>query len=145
MAGLVCWSCGGSLRGVPRPIRRLTQCPTCKSDLHVCRMCRHWAPATLGECDHDRAERVGDKASANFCTYFRPRPNAHAPPQDASREAREALNRLFGVEEGEPAEPAARADPRRKAQANAASARRALDELFNLPKDGAPAEDDEPK
>ena len=113
-------------------------------------MCRHWAPGTLGECDHERAERVADKASANFCTYFRPRPNAHAPPGDGkTREARDALNRLFGVDEGEmDTEQVVPVDPRKKAREAADDARRALNELFDLPQDGAPAErrdDEEPK
>ena len=143
MAGLVCWSCGGGLRRVPRPIRRLTQCPACRCDLHVCRMCRHRAPGTLGECDHERADRVVDKASANFCTYFRPRPDAHTPPGDGrAREARDALNRLFGVNEGESANaPAAQVGPREKTRKAADSARRALNELFDLPEKEVPGDE----
>ena len=90
---LVCWKCGGSLRGVPRPIRRLARCPACRADLHVCKLCRHFAPGVLGECLHERAERVVDKEGANFCTYWRPRPDAHDPaPERRGEEARAALD-----------------------------------------------------
>lgn len=142
MAGLVCWSCGGSLAGVPRPIRRLTKCPTCKCDLHVCRMCRHWAPGTLGECDHERAERVADKASANFCTHYRPRRGAHAPSDaGGASDARHALNALFGVQETAATDAtAAPADPGAAAREASDRARRALAELFDLPEEGAPDE-----
>ena len=76
---LVCWRCGGSLDDVPRPIRRLSRCPHCRNDLHVCRLCIHYTTRYIGECAHDRAERVLDKTAANFCSHFRPRADAHLP------------------------------------------------------------------
>lgn len=132
---LVCWQCGESLRGVPRPIRRLARCPTCRADLHVCRLCRHYDPGVLGECRHDRADRVLDKAQANFCTYFRPRPGAHVPRSDSAAEtARGELEALFGIrEEGEAAAPRATRDPKAEVE----RARRELEAMF-----GAKPEDD---
>jgi len=127
---LVCWQCGESLRGVPRPIRRLTRCPTCRADLHVCRLCRHYDPRVLGECRHDRADRVVDKESANFCTYFRPRPGAHeSSPDTAADAARGELEALFGVEEGVEGEATRQ---QRDPKAEAERARRELESLFGV-------------
>lgn len=95
---LVCWQCGASLKSVPLPLSRLAECPRCRADLHVCRMCKHYDTRLIGECRHDRAERVLDKTHANFCTYFRPRPDAHDPAANAEADAARArLEALFGM------------------------------------------------
>ena len=124
---LVCWQCGGSLASVRRPIRHGTRCPTCRADLHVCRQCRHHAPKVRGECDHDRADRVIDKTSANYCTYFRPARGVWRDDADASRNrARGELSELFGLAP-EPNESAAE-----KSVKSVANARRDLDALFDF-------------
>ena len=93
---LVCWRCGTVLKDVPRRIPRMAECVECRADLHVCLMCRHYAPRYIGQCTHDRAERVIDKEKSNFCTYFRPRPDAHLPPDTGTEEStRAALGELF--------------------------------------------------
>ena len=126
----VCWQCGGSLAGVRRPIRHGARCPTCRVDLHVCRQCRHHAPKVRGECDHDRADRVIDKTSANYCTYFRPTRGAWRGNADVGRErVQDDLAQLFGVE---PESPQSAAESSRKAVANA---RRELDALFGMEPD----------
>lgn len=127
---LECWKCGESLRDVPRPITRFTRCPVCRSDLHVCRLCRHFDPKVLGECRHDRADRVMDKEQANFCTHFRPTRDAHTGLEDrADKSARAALDALFGVDNPETDQ--ASADPRDAAN----RAREELNELFDLGSD----------
>ena len=134
---LDCWSCGERLEGLPRRITRFTRCPVCRVDLHVCRLCQHYDPGILGECRHDRADRVVDKEQANFCTYFRPAPGAHAGRGNASSDsARAALDALFGLEQGEG--DAAKPDPK----AAARRAREQLDRLFDVDKD-ADAQDGE--
>ena len=123
----VCWQCGASLAAVRRPIRHGARCPACRADLHVCRQCRHHAPKVRGECDHDRADRVSDKTSANYCTYFRPARGAWRGDSDAGRErAQDDLAELFGLE---PTSPQSVPESSRKAAANA---RRELDALFGL-------------
>jgi hypothetical protein len=99
-------------------------------DLHVCCLCRHYDPGILGECRHERAERVVDKKQANFCTYFRPRPSAHTTPEDtAADSSRAALDALFGIEDEDRG--TSKADPK----AAARRARQELDALFDLDKD----------
>jgi hypothetical protein len=127
---LNCWSCGERLEDLPRRITRFTRCPVCRSDLHVCRLCRHHDPTILGECRHERADRVVDKEQANFCTYFRPRRDAHTATADtAADSSRAALDALFGIEAEDATTP--KADPR----AAAKRAREELDSLFDLGKD----------
>jgi hypothetical protein len=128
---LVCWSCGEPVKGVPRRITRFTRCPVCRVDLHVCRLCRHYDPGILGECRHERAERVVDKEQANFCTYFRPRTGAHTAPADpAADSSRAALDALFGLGGEDAGASKAKADPK----AAAKRAREELDALFDLEK-----------
>lgn len=96
---LVCWKCGAYLKDVPRPIRPSMRCPDCRADLHACRMCRHYDKRYIGQCAHDQADKVLDKEQANYCTYFTPRPHAHAHGErsdDAKDRAHAELAALFG-------------------------------------------------
>ncbi len=93
--GLVCWKCGADLAAVIQPFERLAECPACRAELHVCRLCRYYNPRIEGQCDEDRAEEVRDKTRANFCDYYQPRPGAWTAP-DATRTAA-AKTRLDGM------------------------------------------------
>lgn len=100
-AKLSCWRCGTSLVEVPLPLSRREECPKCRAELHVCRMCVHYAPRLLRACDEDDAPDVRDKQTANFCDYYRPSASAFdASKADADAAARAELAKLF-------AEPAA--------------------------------------
>src|SRR5690606_39282520 len=41
---LLCWRCGESLAELTLPLSRRDECPKCRAELHVCRMCVHYAP-----------------------------------------------------------------------------------------------------
>ena len=123
----VCRQCGGSLAAVSRPIRHGARCPACRADLHVCRQCRHHAPKVRGECDHEPVNRVIDKASANYCTYFRPARSAWRGDADAGRDrARDDLDELFGLE------PVSQQSAAEKSRESVADSRRELDALFGI-------------
>jgi hypothetical protein len=95
---LVCWRCGGSLAALSLPLRRLEECPACRAELHVCRMCRSYDPRVAKKCREDDAEDVKGKDTANFCDYFRPRPGAFdAALAAAEQQARDQLSGLFGA------------------------------------------------
>ncbi len=100
---LRCWKCGEPLRrDLPRTFPRLEQCKQCGSDLHVCRMCRHYAPRYISQCAHETAEPPRDRELANFCQHFRPNPGAFQGNNlDEVESARKELDSLFGVEEVE--------------------------------------------
>ena len=102
MAGLVCWRCGASLQEVPKPLTRLSQCKDCGVDLHVCLLCKFYNPKMNDRCDHEMAEPAREIGVANFCHYFRPRPDAYNPDQKSkSDEAMDKLKSLFGNSEQE--------------------------------------------
>ena len=97
MANLVCWRCGASLKDLPLPITRLMQCKACNADLHVCRLCQFYNPRLHQKCNHDMAEPAREVDIANFCDYFKPRPDAFKPADKSSADAARAqLEALFG-------------------------------------------------
>lgn len=118
---LVCWKCGAELRGVPLPLSRTAECPACKAELHVCRLCQFFDARTIRQCSEIRAEEIIKKDQANYCDWFKPRPNAYdvraqakattakskldalfggATPEEAADPARAAAERLFGGDNG---------------------------------------------
>ena len=95
--GLTCWKCGASLAALTLPLRRLEECPGCRAELHVCRMCVEYDTAVATHCREPTAEEVREKTRANFCDHFRPRPGAYTAPDSAAIDrAREELEKLFG-------------------------------------------------
>lgn len=94
---LVCWKCGASLAGVLLPLGRREACPSCRADLHVCRLCRHYDARRAGQRRELAADPVGDKTRANFCGWFVPRPDAYQGGGAAMAQgSRAALDALFG-------------------------------------------------
>jgi len=94
---LVCWKCGASLAGMLMPLSRRDSCPSCRADLHVCRLCRHYDPHRSGACRELAAERVADKMRTNDCGWFVPCPDAYQGGGAAiAPGARAALDALFG-------------------------------------------------
>lgn len=98
---LACYRCGASLAVLSLPLGRRDECPSCRAELHVCRMCVHYAPRLSRGCDEDDAPDVRNRESANFCDYFKPSPKAY-DAAGAAREAaaRDELARLFGEASG---------------------------------------------
>jgi len=92
---LVCWKCGASLAGMLLPLSRREACPSCRTDLHVCRLCRHFDAHRAGQCREPAAERVKNKIGANHCGWFVPRLEAYrgggAVMAQASRSAFDVL------------------------------------------------------
>jgi len=95
---LDCWKCGCSINDLPLPLSRLTVCQACRTDLHVCTMCRFYTPTTKDKCSKELADEVRDCELANFCEYFKPKPNAYHEPNLAEESAAQSeLNALFGT------------------------------------------------
>jgi hypothetical protein len=94
---IVCWRCGASLAALALPLRRAEECPSCRSQLHVCKLCVHYDRSRPKQCREDDAEEVRDKERANFCDWFRPRAGAFdAAGAAAEARAKDALAALFG-------------------------------------------------
>lgn len=138
---LNCWKCGAALDELPMPLGRRDECPACRADLHVCRMCEFYDTSVAKSCREPIAEEVNDKERSNFCDYFRARPEAHDSAAAAAGDvARAELEAIFGVEgetRGAAAAPDAKtlADRRR---AEAEEARKKLDALFGDDNDQEP-------
>ena len=101
---VICWSCRGGIDDLPSRMPRYAKCPHCQAELHLCRQCRSFDAKVLGQCSHDRADRVERKGDANFCTYYRVSPQPAEMVEDAASANVEALNELFGLRETEPRE-----------------------------------------
>jgi len=99
---LACYRCGASLAELSLPLSRLDECPACRAELHVCRMCTHYTPRLMRGCDEDDAPEVRKREAANFCDYFKPNPQAFDPANaSAEAAARAELAKLFGENRGD--------------------------------------------
>jgi len=90
---VICVGCGTDL-GNPERIGRRDTCPQCHGDLRSCRQCRLYEPSSADACREPQAERVLDKARANFCDYF-VAAEAAMPAGPSAASPRAALDRLF--------------------------------------------------
>jgi hypothetical protein len=167
---LKCWRCEASLADVMLPLSRFAECPECRADLRVCRLCVFYSTRTIGKCTHDRAEPVEIKDRANFCGHFRPTLNAHSNGSVLERDdaAKRAFEGLFQPDtsspttDAMPVDPASLFDVPTESVADEFSVKRDLDALFGLtpdtplvlasddgspnvpPSASVPASDDEP-
>jgi hypothetical protein len=106
---LVCWKCGADLKTVPQPFSRRAVCPGCEAELHVCRLCQLYNPRVSDRCEEPKAEHPRETDRANFCDYFKPRPDAWHPPDAAkTAAAKSKIDALFGGAAGEEKGSAAR-------------------------------------
>ena len=93
---LCCYRCGAELAALTLPLGRRDECPKCRAELHVCRMCVNFDRRRPKGCREDDAEEVRNKESANFCDYFKPSDTAFDPAgRDAAAAAKAALDDLF--------------------------------------------------
>lgn len=93
---LHCYRCGEALVELSPPLSRRDECPSCRAELHVCRMCRRYAPRLPKGCNEDDAPEVRDQCAANFCDYFRANPSAYDPGARATEQAAQTtLDALF--------------------------------------------------
>ena len=91
-----CWKCGGPLQELLLPLARHEECPHCRVQLHVCRMCVYFDTAAPQQCREPVAENVSDKQRANFCGYFQINPQAYDGPSNQAADSHRKLDALFG-------------------------------------------------
>jgi hypothetical protein len=125
---LQCWKCGADLKSVPRPFSRFAECPGCKVDLHVCRMCRHYDRRYVGQCNHDFADKVLEKEKSNFCGHFKPSDSAYEGGGEPEKEkAQQQLDSLFGNNDEPDTDPDSLPEPESEAEV----AKKKLNDLFD--------------
>lgn len=103
------------------PLPRHEECPHCRAQLHVCRMCEFFDTVAPQQCREPVADLVSDKTRANFCGYFKLNPHAFTETPDPAGASRRELDALFGD-----AEPKASSE----AEAAEAAAPNELEQLF---------------
>jgi len=91
-------SCHACKKEVPQELKpgRKEECLFCKADLHCCLNCSFYDRSAAKHCKEPVAERVQEKAKANFCDYFlfaESRPGAAS--DSGAEKARNALDELF--------------------------------------------------
>lgn len=92
-----CWKCGAELKELILPLSRREECPACRAELHVCRMCEWYDPRVSDHCREDRAEAVSDATRANFCDYFKLSTETFSEQQHTRQSGAKAeLDALFG-------------------------------------------------
>lgn len=72
MTKLFCFSCQTELQFSDKVGFR-EECPTCRSDVHVCKNCDFFDPKVYNECRETSAEVVRERDRANYCEYFQPK------------------------------------------------------------------------
>ena len=98
VSGLVCWKCGLSIEELPMPLSRMAECRKCHAQLHVCKLCEFYDVHVADQCREPVADRVMEKERANFCGYFKPRPDACITRDNPRAQASKSdLDALFGL------------------------------------------------
>lgn len=90
-----CAQCGTVLATLMEP---LGQCPQCGFELHSCKQCVHFDPASRLECTQPIQERIAQKDARNDCEYFSLRTRVEREVSSAGvrpADARRAFDNLF--------------------------------------------------
>jgi predicted RNA-binding Zn-ribbon protein involved in translation (DUF1610 family) len=90
-----CAQCGTVLQTITEPIGR---CPKCGFELHSCKQCTHFDPASRFECRQPVPERVSRKDTLNQCTLFELRATVERETSSSTGrvdDARRAFDNLF--------------------------------------------------
>ncbi len=91
-----CAVCGVVIKSIDEP----GKCPNCGLDLHSCKMCTHFDPASRFECRQTISERVIPKDTQNNCTAYLmkqsvERETGSSPSSGRVSDARQAFENLF--------------------------------------------------
>lgn len=93
-----CATCGTKLSIALSDITTTSQCLKCQADLHSCRHCVFFDPASRFECTQPITKRIPRKDAANTCTLFEARTTVEKETtsgQPRTVDPREAFERLF--------------------------------------------------
>ncbi len=90
-----CAQCGTVLATITEPVG---QCPKCGFELHSCKQCTYFDPASRFECRQPVPERVARKDARNNCTFYAIRVSVERETSTAASrvdDARKAFENLF--------------------------------------------------
>lgn len=91
-----CFKCGSEI-AAPSGGRfsRSDSCDSCRSDVHVCKNCRHFDEKAYNHCLENQAERVLDKERSNYCDFFSFRDGARQGTSKPNVDYIKGLDDLF--------------------------------------------------
>lgn len=90
-----CAACGTLL---PLQLDPFGQCPKCAVELHSCKQCAHFDPASRFECTQPILERIPEKNAGNDCPYYEIRTTVEREASSSTtkpEDARRAFDNLF--------------------------------------------------
>jgi hypothetical protein len=91
-----CGQCGTLLNSLPEPVGK---CPKCGFELHSCKQCTYFDPASRFECTQPIKERVARKDQLNSCTFYsisvRVEKQTSTPVSARPADAKQAFENLF--------------------------------------------------
>lgn len=88
-----CSSCSAV---VPTNLSTDSTCPKCNSDLHTCRQCKYFDPASRFECRKPITARIMNKGGRNTCELFASRTVIERETSSGKpTDARQAFANLF--------------------------------------------------
>lgn len=94
-----CALCGTTLPPSFTDIDPSSKCPKCSGDLHICKNCSFFDPASRFECAEVIPARVSPKDVGNRCEFFEARTAVEKATSSSesvqSLDPREAFERLF--------------------------------------------------
>ena len=100
-----CAMCGKTLPATATEIDFASECPGCSADLHTCKHCVYFDPASRFECTQPILDRVSKKSERNQCQDFEVRTTVEkatssvretqSSTTSSSVNPREAFERLF--------------------------------------------------
>jgi len=91
-----CGQCGTLLNSLPEPVGK---CPKCGFELHSCKQCTYFDPASRFECTQPIKERIARKDQLNSCTFYsisvRVEKQTSTPLSARPADAKQAFENLF--------------------------------------------------
>ena len=91
-----CSQCGALLQGSTEPVG---QCAKCGFELHSCKQCSHFDPASRFECNQPIPARISPKDKRNDCSFYSMRVSLEKETSSKGfarpNDARAAFDNLF--------------------------------------------------
>jgi hypothetical protein len=91
-----CGQCGTLLNSLPEPVGK---CPKCGFELHSCKQCTYFDPASRFECTQPIKERIARKDQLNSCSLYsisvRFEKQTSTPLSARPADAKQAFEKLF--------------------------------------------------
>ena len=90
---MMCFHCQKEIPVIDQKVSFREECPSCRSDAHVCKNCDFYDPKVYNECKETSADVVREKERANYCDFFQPsgRGQKTGPTKEDLRAKAEAL------------------------------------------------------